>query len=194
MQTRRFQQALFDSDLPPAALDAVSANTQCSRARRSCAWRMGHSMASRGCHPDAGCCEGSCTHVWNYAQALPFLFPALGNSMRNADYVYNQRPDDGYRSGFSYPRCGLSSFRPCADGRFGNVLKVYRDWKICGDTGGYARSGPRSGIRSSLPGRSTTGVVGTPRGQACCGGASTMPWTWSSPGRALAHGILPGRS
>ena len=26
------------------------------------------------------------------------------------------------------------SFRPCADGQFGDVLKTYRDWKISGDT------------------------------------------------------------
>ena len=29
---------------------------------------------------------------------------------------------------------GRSDFRPCADGHFGDVMKVYRDWKICGDT------------------------------------------------------------
>ncbi len=88
-----------------------------------------------GCHPAAGCCEGSCTHVWNYAQALPFLFPQLERSMREADYRYNLRPDGGMAFRLQLPLGSERwSFRPCADGQFGGVLKAYRDWKVCGDT------------------------------------------------------------
>jgi hypothetical protein len=76
--------------------------------------------------------------VWNYAQAVPFLFPALERSMRAADFTFNQRSDGGMRFRLPLP-IGLTAedywvFHPCADGQFGNVLKAYADWKICGDT------------------------------------------------------------
>jgi non-lysosomal glucosylceramidase len=81
-----------------------------------------------------GCCEGSCTHVWNYAQALPFLFPKLERSMREADFRYNLRSDGGMAFRLQLPLGSyISPFRPCADGQFGGVMKTYRDWKICGD-------------------------------------------------------------
>jgi hypothetical protein len=84
---------------------------------------------------DQGSCEGSCTHVWNYAYALPFLFPRLERSMREADYAYNLRPDGGMAFRIQLPLgSGRSAFRPCVDGQMGGVIKTYRDWKILGDT------------------------------------------------------------
>lgn len=134
-RTLRFRDTLFSSDLPPAALDAVSANLSILKSPTVMRLEDGTFYGFEGCHPDAGCCEGSCTHVWNYAQALPFLFPRLERTMRDADYVYNQRPDGGMPFRLQLPLgCGPSDFRPCADGQFGNVMKVYRDWKISGDT------------------------------------------------------------
>lgn len=134
-ETRLFKDALFASSLPPAALDAVSANISLLKSPTVMRLEDGTFYGFEGCHPDSGCCEGSCTHVWNYAQALPFLFPALERSMREADFTHNQRPDGGMAFRLQLPLgIGPSSFRPCADGQFGGVMKVYRDWKICGDT------------------------------------------------------------
>jgi non-lysosomal glucosylceramidase len=134
-ETRLFKEALFASNLPPAALDAVSANISLLKSPTVMRLEDGTFYGFEGCHPDSGCCEGSCTHVWNYAQALPFLFPALERSMRKADFAHNQRPDGGMAFRLQLPLgIGPSSFRPCADGQFGGVMKVYRDWKICGDT------------------------------------------------------------
>ncbi len=134
-RTRIFQEALFASTLPPAALDAVSANLSVLKSPTVMRLEDGTFYGFEGCHPTSGCCEGSCTHVWNYAQALPFLFPALERSMRQVDYAYNQRADGGMGFRLQLPLgLGPSSFRPCVDGQFGNVMKAYRDWKICGDT------------------------------------------------------------
>ncbi|MFZ1767710.1 MAG: GH116 family glycosyl-hydrolase [Caldilinea sp.] len=134
-ETQRFHDALFASDLPPAALDAISANMAILKSPTVLRLEDGTFYGWEGCHPDAGCCEGSCTHVWNYQQTLPFLFPALERSMREADFRYNLRPDGGMAFRLQLPLgAELWEFRPCADGQFGGVLKTYRDWKICGDS------------------------------------------------------------
>lgn len=132
--TQLFHDALFASDLPLVALDAISANISILKSPTVLRLQDGTFYGWEGCSPDAGCCEGSCTHVWNYAQALPFLFPALERSMREADYEYNLRDDGGMPFRLQLPiGVGQSDFRPCADGQFGGVMKSYRDWKISGD-------------------------------------------------------------
>ncbi|MFN8489625.1 MAG: GH116 family glycosyl-hydrolase [Caldilineaceae bacterium] len=134
-ETKLYHDALFASDLPPAALDAVSANISILKSPTTLRLEDGTFYGWEGLHPTEGCCEGSCTHVWNYAQALPFLFPKLERSMRTADYVYNLRPDGGMPFRIQLPLgIGRWNFRACADGQFGGVLKTYRDWKISGDT------------------------------------------------------------
>ena len=134
-KTAQFKDALFSSDLPAAALDAVSANLSILKSPTVLRLEDGTFYGWEGCHPNTGCCEGSCTHVWNYAQALAFLFPQLERSMREADYHHNLREDGGMAFRLQLPLgVEASKFRPCADGQFGGVLKVYRDWKISGDS------------------------------------------------------------
>jgi len=137
-ETLLFQQALYSSDLEAAALDAVAANLAVLKSPTVLRLEDGTFYGFEGCHTNAGCCEGSCTHVWNYAQAAPFLFPALERSMRAVDFTYNQRADGAMRFRLPLP-VGITAeeywtFHPCVDGQFGNVLKAYTDWKICGDT------------------------------------------------------------
>lgn len=147
--TQLFHDALFASDLPPVALDAISANISILKSPTVLRLQDGTFYGWEGCSPDAGCCEGSCTHVWNYAQALPFLFPALERSMREADYEYNLRDDGGMPFRLQLPiGVGQSDFRPCADGQFGGVMKSYRDWKVCGDNEWLRRLWPA--IKASL--------------------------------------------
>jgi non-lysosomal glucosylceramidase len=134
-ETERFHDALFASDLPPEALDAVSANISILKSSTVLRLEDGTFYGWEGVHPEAGCCEGSCTHVWNYAQALPFLFPKLERTMRTADYTYNLRPDGAMPFRLQLPLgVGQWNFRACCDGQFGGVMKTYRDWKLSGDT------------------------------------------------------------
>ena len=73
-----------------------------------------------GVRADEGCCEGCRTHVWNYANVLPFLpflFPDLERSMRDADFLYNAGEDGGMTFRLLLPRGrGRMPFRPSADG------------------------------------------------------------------------------
>jgi uncharacterized protein (DUF608 family) len=135
-KTIEFKDALFSSTLPLFVLDAVSSNLSIIKTPTVMRLEDGSVYGFEGCHPLSGCCEGSCTHVWNYAYVLPFLFPKLERSMRDLDFKYNQREDGKMNFRLQLPLGRKSSGFPhaCADGQFGGVIKAYRDWKISGDS------------------------------------------------------------
>lgn len=134
-QTRQFKDSLFSSTLPLEVIDAVSANISILKSPTCLRLEDGSFYAFEGCSSKEGSCEGSCTHVWNYAYALPFLFPKLERSMRDLDFKYNQREDGGMAFRLQLPLGReRSGFRPCADGQFGGVIKTYREWKLSGNT------------------------------------------------------------
>ncbi len=133
-ETKLFHDALFASSLPPYVLDAVSSQSSIIRSTTCLRLEDGTFYGFEGCHGDSGCCEGSCTHVWNYAQTLAFLFPKLERSLRDADYKYNQFEDGRMCFRLQLPLgADKWTFRAAADGQMGGVMKVYRDWKLCGD-------------------------------------------------------------
>ena len=74
-KTNLFTDAFFSSDLPPEVLEAVSANLTILKSPTVLRQKDGKLWAWEGCHDQSGCCNGSCTHVWNYAQAISHLFP-----------------------------------------------------------------------------------------------------------------------
>ena len=135
-ETLAFRDSFYGQTLPASVIDAAGANMSILKSSTVLRLEDGTFYGWEGVHPDAGSCEGSCTHVWNYQQTLPFLFPALERSMREADFRYNQDlATGGMAFRLQLPLgIGISEIRPCADGQFGNILKVFRDWRISGDT------------------------------------------------------------
>ena len=129
----KFQKALTDSTLPTEVLEAISATLSVLKSPTVMRLESGEFYGWEGVFTNVGSCEGSCTHVWNYAYALPFLFPKLERSVRDLDYSYNQLPAGEMQFRLMLPLGNIHMFRACADGQFGGVLKVWRDWKLCGD-------------------------------------------------------------
>lgn len=133
-KTHKFSTLLSSSTLPAAAIDAVSANLSILKSPTVLRLTDGTFWAWEGCMENEGSCSGTCTHVWNYGQSLPFLFPELERSVREADYRFNQQANGGMPFRLPLPLGNRhSGGRSAADGLFSNVLAVYRDWKLTGD-------------------------------------------------------------
>ncbi|HUN84563.1 MAG TPA: GH116 family glycosyl hydrolase [Terracidiphilus sp.] len=135
-RTVEFKKALFSSTLPPYVLDAVSANLGILKSPTVLREENGNVWAWEGCFPDNGCCHGACTHVWNYAQALPHLFPKLERTLRSLELArsMDERGHVNFRG--AIPDGPVDHSEPAAaDGQLGGIMKLFRDWQICGDTG-----------------------------------------------------------
>jgi uncharacterized protein (DUF608 family) len=133
-RTRAFHDALFQSSLPAAVLDAVSANLAILKSPTVLRQSNGNVWAWEGCFCSTGCCHGSCTHVWNYAQALPHLFPALERTLREQELLrsIDERGHVSFRSALP-DGPAPHDFHAASDGQLGGILKLYREWQISGD-------------------------------------------------------------
>ena len=133
-KSQLFSDAFFSSTLPAEVLDAVSANLSILKSPTVLRQRDGKLWAWEGCSDNSGCCEGSCTHVWNYAQAIPHLFPSLERSLRHTEFNESQNPGghQAFRSALPI-RPRIHDFHAASDGQLGGIMKVYRDWRISGD-------------------------------------------------------------
>lgn len=129
--SRDFRRALFSSTLPWHVLEAVANNITVIRSPTCFRIQDGTFVAWEGCHDAEGCCAGSCTHVWSYAQTLAFLFPALAQSMRIVEFEI-ETDEDGSMAFRTQRVFGLSKWdvQPAIDGQMGSIIRVYRDWKF----------------------------------------------------------------
>ena len=142
-RTVMFKDALFSSTFPSYVLDAVSANLSILKSPTILREANGNVWGWEGCFPDAGCCHGSCTHVWNYAQAVPHLYPQLERTLRDLELVRSM--DDRGHVNFrgAIPDGPVDhNFHAAADGQLGGIMKVYRDWQISGDAAWLKRMYP----------------------------------------------------
>jgi uncharacterized protein (DUF608 family) len=133
-KTRRFAAALRESTVPGAVKDAASANLSTLVAQVCFRTADGEFHGFEGANDHAGCCHGSCTHVWNYETTTPHLFPSFARSLRATSFGY-----DLDAAGALHFRENLPHKEPlwgfaAADGTMGQILHAYLDWRLSGDT------------------------------------------------------------
>jgi len=133
--TQRFTDCFYASTLPDEVMEAVAANLSILKSPTMLREKSGRLWCWEGCGDTSGCCAGSCTHVWNYGQAVAHLFPDLERTMREVEFSFSQ--DEAGHQNF---RAGLPlrdyahGFHAASDGQLGGIMKVWRDWRISADT------------------------------------------------------------
>jgi len=134
-KTAQFSECFYDSTLPPEVLEAVAANLTILKSPTVLRQADGKLWCWEGCGDSSGCCHGSCTHVWNYAQAIPHLFPSLERTLRETEFgpSQNEAGHQQFRSALPI-RPVDHDFHAAADGQLGGIMKVFREWRISGDT------------------------------------------------------------
>lgn len=133
-ETLLYKDAIFHSTLPDLIKDAITANIAVLKSPTCLRLSDGSFYAFEGVHAHMGSCEGTCTHVWSYAYALAFLFPRLERSARTNEYTYSMQENGGMGFRLQLPLgTEPTNHRPAADGQFGTILRVYREFLISGD-------------------------------------------------------------
>ena len=153
-QSALFRDTFYDTTLPDEVVEAVAANLTILKSPTVLRQADGRLWCFEGCNDDSGCCHGTCTHVWNYAQAICHLFPDLERTLRETEFKVSQddRGHQVFRTSLPvrpvehFPRGRLSY--AAADGQLGGIMKMYREWRISGDTKWLKSLWPR--VRQSL--------------------------------------------
>jgi uncharacterized protein (DUF608 family) len=133
-KTEAFTTTFYDTTLPPVVVEAIAANLTILKSPTVQRQTDGKLWCWEGCCDTHGCCRGSCTHVWNYAQAIPHLFPSLERTLRDTEFFVDQdeRGHQAFRANLPI-RPPTHDFHAATDGQLGGIMKVYREWRISGD-------------------------------------------------------------
>ncbi|WP_115727224.1 GH116 family glycosyl hydrolase [Actinomyces culturomici] len=135
----RFAVTLCDSTIPAASQRSIAASLAALRTPLVFAIEDGARQgpvlgAWEGLFESVGSCEGSCTHVWSYAQTLAWVFPELERSARELEFDEETSPEGSqrFRSNalFRNPQWFMA---PAVDGQLGTILRLYREWRFAGD-------------------------------------------------------------
>ncbi len=148
--TMSFTACFYDTDQPEEITEAVAATLSVLKSPTVLRQKDGRFWAWEGSENTRGSCHGSCTHVWNYQQALCHLFPRLERSLRETEFFVTQNAQghQNFRAPLPIQVTDDHAFHAACDGQLGGIIKVYRDWRISGDTDWLRHMFPR--VKSSL--------------------------------------------
>ncbi|TWF32365.1 uncharacterized protein (DUF608 family) [Chitinophaga polysaccharea] len=137
-ESRLWKDTWYDASLPWWFMERTFLNISTLATTTAHRFRSGRFWAWEG----VGSCEGTCTHVWQYAQAVGRIFPALERDTRErVDLGIALLPDGGilFR--------GEAEKRPAIDGQAGTVLRIYREHQMSKDSAFLERNW--SGIKKA---------------------------------------------
>ncbi len=134
--TRLWCDTWYDSSLPYWFLDRTMANTTTLATSTCYRFKDGRFWAWEG----IGCCHGTCTHVWHYAQAVGRLFPEIERNHREqVDFGIAFHTDGGIGHRANLQR----SSHPAHDGQCGRILGAYREHQMTADYAFLKRMWPK---------------------------------------------------
>ena len=129
-----FVQSFLDSSFPDVVKESALFNLSVLRSQTVFRIPSGHLMGWEGVMDRFGSCQGSCTHVWNYEVATPFLFGGLARTMRDVEFNYATKENGLMCFRAALPLSEANKGKAAAaDGQMGCVMKFYRDWQLLGD-------------------------------------------------------------
>ena len=133
-ETLDFVNALLSSTIPDVVQEAALFNLSTLRSQTVFRLPDGHLMGWEGVMDRFGSCQGTCTHVWNYEVATPFLFGELAQTMRDVELNYATKENGlmNFRAALPLSEAAKRN-AAAADGQMGCVMKVYREWQLSGD-------------------------------------------------------------
>jgi len=148
-RAERFSSCFFDSTVAAEAVEAVAANLCILKSPTVLRQSDGRLWGWEGCDETKAQGPGTCTHVWNYAQAVAHLFPTLERTLRETEFNENQ-DEHGHQNfrGALPIQPAPHDFYAAADGQLGGIMKVHREWRISGDTAWLRKLWPK--VRRSL--------------------------------------------
>ena len=124
-QSKLWKNTWYNSTLPWWFLERTFMNISTLATTTSHRFNSGRFYAWEG----VGCCPGTCTHVWQYAQAVGRIFPALERDTR-------EKIDLGLgfvkENGMIWFRAEADK-RPAIDGQAGTILRIYREHQMSAD-------------------------------------------------------------
>jgi len=134
-KTNDFCSAMKNSTLDKSVIDAITSTLTVLKSPTVIRLEDGTLYGWEGLKSNAGSCEGTCTHVWAYQYALCFLFPELERSLRDTEFKYDTDQDGRMYFRTALPLgVGYAVQAPCVDGQMSTIIKIYRDWKLTGNT------------------------------------------------------------
>ncbi|MBP0904160.1 GH116 family glycosyl-hydrolase [Mariniflexile gromovii] len=134
-QTKTFVDAFIKSDFPEVVKEAALFNLAHFRTQLLFKSKSGFYSGWEGIKDNDGSGAGTCTHVWNYEQTIPFLFGDVAQNMRDTEFGYATDANGmmAYRIHVPIESKAQEFGLAAADGQMGAIMKYYREWQLSGD-------------------------------------------------------------